>query len=73
MAWSLPTALKRTGAPALGVFIALTALLIAKREPGSSVADIVQSTALMMVAVWLVLALVMYLAKKVFAPRTTQR
>ncbi len=73
MGWSFPEALKRTGGPALGVFIALTVMLIVKREPGESVGDIILSSALLMAAVWLAGAVVMYLAKRIFAERPTRR
>ena len=60
MAWSFPKTLKRTGGPALGVFISKSAFDIVRKGPDSSTVEIVKSNALLLAAVWLCVAGVMF-------------
>lgn len=62
MAWSIPKTLKRTGAPALGIFIAKSVFEVARKEPGANTVEIVKLNALGLAAVWLCVAVVMYVA-----------
>lgn len=69
MAWSLPKTLKRTGAPALGLFLAKSVFDVARGETGASSVEIVGINALMLAAAWICVAVVMfvvmYLASRV--------
>lgn len=69
MAWSFPKTLKRTGAPAFGLLLAKSVFDVVRREPGASPVEIVGINALMLAAVWICVAVgmfvVMYLASRV--------
>jgi hypothetical protein len=60
MAWSFPKTLKRTGAPALGMFIAKSVFDVVRKEPGANVGELIRINALGFTAVWLCVAVAMF-------------
>ena len=66
MSWSLSKTLYRTGAPALGMFLAHTGFDIFNLAPGANLVEEVSSNALLYGVIWLGVAALLYLIYRIF-------
>jgi heme/copper-type cytochrome/quinol oxidase subunit 2 len=73
MNWTFATAPKRAGAPALGILIVKSGFEIARKEPGASSRDIIQSNTLLMGTIWIVVAIVLFVVMRFVSRRSAAR